>query len=73
MAGSGGTKVQLPTTTCVGDFNGTSAASVRDYLATKTEEAIEQNGLNGEVFVAVGGDWAWAHRNPRVAAFTLRR
>lgn len=73
MTSSDGIKVQLPTTTCAGEFTDTAAASVRDYFAAKTKEAIEQNGLNGEVFVAVGGDWAWAHRYPRAVAFNMRR
>lgn len=62
-----GVVAQLPTTTCAGFFNGASASAVRDDLANRTSEAIEQLGLSGEVFVVVGGDWAWGHRLPKAA------
>jgi len=63
-----GAVVQLPTTTCVGTFTGTTAGSVRDDMANRCETAIEQLGLSGEVFVVVGGNWAWGHRTPKAPA-----
>ena len=56
---TGGGKVVMPTTTTVGEFNGTSAASVRDYVLGKVKAAFAARGFSSEIFVAVGGDWAW--------------
>jgi hypothetical protein len=67
-----GVVVQLPTTTCVGYFDGVSASAVRDDLANRTQAAVEQLGLSGEVFVAVGGDWSWARRLPKAASASVR-
>jgi len=57
-----GTKITLPTTTTAGEFNGTSAASVRDDLIERAKKAFEARRFRSEIFVSVGGDWAWAHR-----------
>lgn len=67
-----GVVVQLPTTTCVGFFNGASASAVCSDLANRSQAAVEQLGLSGEVFVAVGGDWSWAHRLPKAASASVR-
>ena len=61
---SNGNTYTLPNTTCLGAFNGTSAGSVRDDFAKRTQNAIAGLGLTGEVFVVVGGDWGWALRYP---------
>ncbi len=57
-----GTKIILPTTTTAGEFNGTSAAAVRDDLTERVKKAFEVRRFRSEIFVSVGGDWAWAHR-----------
>lgn len=59
-----GNKIQLPTTTTAGEFNGQNAGSVRDDLCDKTQQIFTRNRLKGEIFVSVGGDWAWGHRRP---------
>lgn len=63
-AGNGNT-VQLPTTTCAGTFTASSAAAARDDLTARVEQLFVRNGLTGEVFVAIGGDWAWGYRKPK--------
>lgn len=59
-----GKAVKLPTTTTAGEFNGQSAAAVRDYLCDKTQQCFVRRRLHGEIFMSVGGDWAWGHRQP---------
>lgn len=59
---SSGKDIVLPTTTCVGEFNGADVGSVRDDLCTRVQRAFQTRGFKSEVFVAVGGDWAWGHR-----------
>ena len=57
-----GSKVALPTTTCGGEFNGSSVGAVRDDLTEKVRRAFTAMGFKSEIFVAVGGEWAWGHR-----------
>jgi hypothetical protein len=54
-----GNTVHLPTTTCAGVFTGTSAASVAESLTAQVKRAFTSAGLTAEIFVSVGGDWAW--------------
>jgi hypothetical protein len=58
----GGPTVSLPTTTCAGEFAGSSAASVRDLLCAKVQAAFQARRLVTEIFISVGGDWTWGHR-----------
>ncbi len=60
-SGKKGDKVMLPTTTTAGEFNGTSAASVRDDLLERVKRAFKARGFKFEIFISVGGDWAWGH------------
>jgi hypothetical protein len=55
-------KLVMPTTTTAGEFNGTSAATVRDHIADKVRSAFAARRFSSEIFVAVGGDWAWGAR-----------
>jgi hypothetical protein len=55
----GGGKVVMPTTTTAGEFTGTSAANVRDYVRDKIKTAFVARKFSSEIFVAVGGDWGW--------------
>lgn len=57
-----GEALTLPTTTTAGKIDGASAAAVRDDICTKAKAVFTDNKLNGEIFVSVGGDWAWGHR-----------
>lgn len=54
-----GRDVVIPTTSVMGTFNGNSATSVRDGIRSKVQAAFQRRGFNSEIFVVVGGDWAW--------------
>lgn len=56
-----GNKITLPTTTCAGEFTGTSASAVRDDLRDKVKKAFAARGFTSEIFISVGGDWAWGY------------
>ncbi|SYZ71960.1 conserved hypothetical protein [Candidatus Zixiibacteriota bacterium] len=62
LAADDGTTVQLPTTMIAGQLTATSASSLRDDLSDKIHRAFKTRGFTSEIFVAVGGDWAWGHR-----------
>jgi len=65
ITGDKGTIIQLPTTTCAGVFTASSAAAARDDLTERVEQLFLKHNLTGEVFVSVGGDWAWGYRKPQ--------
>jgi divalent metal cation (Fe/Co/Zn/Cd) transporter len=56
---SGGTKYVIPTTATMGQFNGTSASSICTEIRDRIEKAFKARGFKSEIFVIVGGDWAW--------------
>ena len=62
LTSSQGSKISLPTTMTAGEFNGTSAEKVRDDMTEKVKNAFEARRFKAEIFVSVGGDWAWGHR-----------
>lgn len=49
----------IPTTSVMGAFNGTSAASVRDTVRDGVRAAFAARKFKSEIFVAVGENWAW--------------
>lgn len=52
--------VSLPTTTVIGTFTGSSAATVRDNLRGRVVQAFSAQGFKFEIFIAVGGgDHTW--------------
>lgn len=57
-----GNDVVIPTTAAMGEFNGSSAASVRDDISERVRAAFAKRGYKSEIFVVVGGDWAWGSR-----------
>jgi hypothetical protein len=59
VVATAGGKVVMPTTTTAGEFSGTSAASVRDYVRDKVKAAFAARKFSSEIFVVVAGDWAW--------------
>lgn len=59
VVGSSGKDVVAPTTMTMGQFNGTSAAEVRDAVRERVRQAFSGQGFTSEIFIAVGGDWAW--------------
>ena len=46
----------------MGEFEGASAASVRDDISKQVQQAYSKRGFKSEIFVTVGGDWAWGAR-----------
>lgn len=54
-----GSDVVIPTTSVMGTFNGTSAGKVRDDIVSSVRSAFSRRGFTSEIFVVVGGDWAW--------------
>jgi hypothetical protein len=57
---SQGNKVVIPTTSAMGTFNGTSASAVCTDIRNRVQSAFKARGFKSEIFVIVGGDWAWA-------------
>lgn len=55
-----GGKVVIPTTTVAGTFTGSSAGTVRDSVCEKTKKAFATRQLVSEIFILVGGNWAWS-------------
>ena len=62
MVSSQSNKVVIPTTSVAGEFNGTSAGSVRDDLVNRVQKAFAGRRFSSEIFLVVGGDWAWGSR-----------
>jgi hypothetical protein len=58
VAGNG-MNVVAPTTTAMGEFTGTSSASVRDFVRTRVQAAFNGRRFKSEIFIVVGGDWTW--------------
>ena len=54
-----GIDVVIPTTAAMGEFNGASAAAVRDSVSQQVRAAFASRRFRSEIFVVVGGDWAW--------------
>lgn len=54
-----GPQVVIPTTSTMGFFNGTSAAAVRNDVRNSVQAAFRARLLKSEIFIVVGGDWAW--------------
>lgn len=54
-----GGDVVIPTTSVMGVFTGGSAASVRDDIREKVKTAFQDRKFKSEIFVVIGGDWAW--------------
>jgi hypothetical protein len=54
-----GQRVVAPTTMTAGEFNGQNATAVRDYVRDKVRAGFSARRFAAEIFVVVGGDWAW--------------
>ena len=59
VTGGSGKDVVIPTTSTIGTFNGTSAASVRDDIRERVKAAFKARGFTSEIFVVVGSDGTW--------------
>ena len=60
-----GNSIRLPASTCAGCFIYTKAGLLRKKLAMQVQQAFEKEDIVANVFIAVGGDWAWIHRKSR--------
>lgn len=56
---SQGGNTVIPTTSAMGEFNGSSAIAVRDDIRAKVKAAFAVRRFKSEIFVIVGGNWAW--------------
>ncbi len=54
-----GNPVVAPTTLTIGEFNGQNATVVRDSVRDAVQRAFSGRRFSSEIFVVVGGDWAW--------------
>lgn len=54
-----GNDVVIPTTAVMGTFAGANASAVRDDIRNKVQAVFRSRGLQSEIFLVVGGDWAW--------------
>lgn len=61
ITANNGSQISLPTTTTAGQFNGESATQVRTDLLDRVKSAFAMRGFKSEIFISVGGDWAWGH------------
>jgi hypothetical protein len=59
IVGGKGEEVVAPTTMTAGTFTGDSASAVRDWVREKVKSAFAARRLDSEIFVVVGGNWAW--------------
>lgn len=51
--------VVIPTTSVMGNFDGTSSSQVRNDIRDRVKAAFSARKFNSEIFVAVGENWAW--------------
>lgn len=52
-------QVVIPTTMTMGYFDAASAGAARDAIRSRVSDAFKARKLKSEIFVTVGGDWAW--------------
>lgn len=55
--------IQLPNTTTVGKFDGSDCASVRTFVMDKVKISFKNLSLKSKIFISVGGDWCWTHKD----------
>lgn len=56
---SQGNKVVIPTTATMGQFTGENASSICTTIRDRVQNAFKARHFRSEIFVVVGGDWAW--------------
>jgi hypothetical protein len=54
-----GGNVVIPTTSAMGTFTGSNAATVRDDIRNKVKAAFTARRFKSEIFIVVGDNWAW--------------
>jgi len=57
--GDEGPNAVIPTTSVMGFFDGKSAVDVRTDILNRVKAAFNARKFKSEIFVVVGGDWAW--------------
>lgn len=62
IEGSTGKNHSLPDNTYSGEFEGSSVGKVRNDLADRVSEALRNAGVKSQVYIVVGGSWAWGIR-----------
>lgn len=56
---SNGNDAVIPTTSAMGEFEGQSAAQLREKAIQEIKAAFNAARLKSEIFVTVGAHWAW--------------
>lgn len=51
--------VVIPTTSAIGDFDGSSVEQVRDEVRKQVRSAFKARGFRSEIFLAIGEDGTW--------------
>jgi hypothetical protein len=59
VVGTDGIKVVAPTTMTLGEFTGEKAGAVCGHVRDQVKAAFARRRFSSEIFVVVGGDWAW--------------
>lgn len=59
---SNGNKVVIPTTSVMGEFNGSDVATVREDICKRIHAAFLNRGLKSEIFLIAADNWAWEGR-----------
>jgi hypothetical protein len=54
-----GNDIVVPTTAVMGMMNGTSASQVSTDVRSRIQAMFNARRFKSEIFVVVGGDWAW--------------
>ena len=55
--------LKLPANTFAGEFTGDGAGRIRDDLCTRIQDVFRSRGIKSDIFVTVGGNWAWGMRS----------
>lgn len=59
VTGDNGSNVVIPTTAAMGAFDGTNPGDVRDHIRNQVQAAFRARRFSSEIFIVVGGNWAW--------------
>ncbi len=59
LAAKDKTLAVLPRNTFAGQFEGENASTIRADLGARVAAAFKANGIAANIFISVGGTWAW--------------
>lgn len=54
-----GNEIVIPTTSTIGEFQGSSSGDLRDKIRNQVKSAFNNRGFDSEIFILVGNDWSW--------------